>query len=116
VFYHQLMASIESDRIIVARLSGASSRLSVPRHLDAAERQRALDELREIVGGRADLLAQHAGVCIGSNEGELDEEMRLREAQLCIDAGADMSLIPAWIDEGRRRRAERDNRLRRAGR
>jgi hypothetical protein len=33
----------------------------------------------------------------------LDEGRYLRAAQLCIEAGADTSLIPRWIDVGRQR-------------
>ena len=41
----------------------------------------------------------------GASEGELDEPRARRAAQLCRDAGADPAMIPGWIEEGRRRRA-----------
>ena len=34
-----------------------------------------------------------------------DEELYLRAAQLCIDAGADQSQIPRWTREGHRQGA-----------
>jgi hypothetical protein len=60
-------------------------------------------EFRERAGGRADLLAQVAGIFEGPSEGELDELLAKRAAQLCRLAGADETLIPQSIAEGRRR-------------
>ena len=62
-------------------------------------------ELRKLASGRADLLAEVAGIFEGTSEGELDEPLARQAAQLCRDAGADLNAIPAWIEEGRRRRA-----------
>jgi|SRR5271166_623033 len=39
----------------------------------------------------------------GTSEGELDEPLARQAAQLCRLAGADETLIPHWIAEGRRR-------------
>ena len=64
-----------------------------------------MGELRELAAGRADLLAEVAGIFEGTSEGELDEPLARQAAQLCRDAGADPDVIPAWIEEGRRRRA-----------
>jgi hypothetical protein len=61
--------------------------------------------LRELAGGRADLLAEVAGLLEGASEGELDEPFARRAARLCRKAGADPEAIPAWIEEGRRWRA-----------
>jgi len=41
----------------------------------------------------------------GAREGELDEPLARQAAGLCRKAGADPEAIPAWIAEGRRRRA-----------
>jgi hypothetical protein len=60
-------------------------------------------ELRELAGGRADLLAEVAGIFEGASEGELDELLTRQAAHLCRLAGADETLIPQWIAEGRRR-------------
>lgn len=61
--------------------------------------------LRELARGRADLLAEAAGLHLGTAEGKL-EEYRVRAqaiAELCRLAGADEDAIPGWIREGRRR-------------
>ena len=60
--------------------------------------------LRELAGGRADMLAEVCGVLTGLSEGEHDEPFARRAAGLCRAAGADPEAIPAWIEEGRRRR------------
>src|SRR5712692_4518081 len=99
------MASTERDRIIVAQIAGAASRNARTHPLTQAELQDAIAELAAVVDGRADLLAEHAGLAVGRHEGDLDESHHLRAAQLCINAGADTSLIPRWIEEGRRRAA-----------
>ncbi len=52
-------------------------------------------------GGRAEV----AGILEGAREGELDEPFARQAAMLCRKAGADPEAIPAWIAEGRRRRA-----------
>ena len=62
-------------------------------------------ELRKLASGRADLLAEVAGIFEGTSEGELDVPLARQAAQLCRDAGADPDAIPAWVEEGRRRRA-----------
>ena len=99
------MASTERDRIIVAQIAGAASRRARTHPLTQAELQDAIAELAMVADGRADLLAEHAGLAIGCHEGDLDEAHHLRAAQLCVNAGADTSLIPRWIEEGRRRAA-----------
>jgi hypothetical protein len=59
--------------------------------------------LRELAGGRADLLAEFAGIFEGASDGELDEPLARQAAHLCRLPGADETLIPHWIGEGRRR-------------
>jgi hypothetical protein len=51
------------------------------------------------------LLAEVAGIFEGTSEGELDEPLARCAARLCLKAGADPEAIPAWVAEGRRRRA-----------
>ena len=62
-----------------------------------------MTELRALAGGRADLLAEVAGIFEGASDGELDEPLARQAARLCRLAGADETLIPHWIGEGRRR-------------
>lgn len=64
-----------------------------------------MEVLRELAGGRADLLAEVAGILEGTSEGELDEPLARQAAALCRLAGADPEAIPAWVAEGCRRRA-----------
>jgi len=92
----------ENDRILAARIAGVASRHASRSETDSS-RAEAIAELAALAAGRSDLLAQYAGTVVGIHEGDLDEERYLRAAQLCIDAGADTSLIPHWIDVGRRR-------------
>jgi hypothetical protein len=60
-------------------------------------------ELQQIAPGRADLLAEAAGLMLGAAEGTGDEPRADAAAELCRAAGADLALIPQWTEEGRRR-------------
>jgi hypothetical protein len=97
------MTSSKRDRVLLADIAGVARRLTHGRPLTAAEQQEAVATLSQMAKGRADLLAESAGLAIGTHEGTLDEARYLQAAQLCIDAGADLSSLPHWIEEGRRR-------------
>jgi hypothetical protein len=62
-------------------------------------------ELRHLDAGRADLLAEVAGIFEGASEGRHDEPLARCAASLCRKARADPEAIPAWVEEGRRRTA-----------
>jgi hypothetical protein len=62
-------------------------------------------ELRELAGGRADLLAEVAEIFEGTSEGEMDEPLARQAAGLCRPAGAAPAAILGWVAEGRRRAA-----------
>ena len=94
-----------ADRILVAELTGEARHRARWRELSSDEEAAAVTALRELAGGRADLLAEVAGVLEGAREGELDEPLARQAAGLCRLAGADPDAIPAWAEEGRRRRA-----------
>jgi hypothetical protein len=94
----------QADRILVAQITGEARHWAKWRPLTADEESAALAELQALAGGRADLLAEVAGLFEGTSEGELDEPLARCAAQLCRRAGADPEAIPAWIEEGRRRR------------
>ena len=51
-------------------------------------------ELRKIAVGRTDLVAEVAGVFLGTSEGELDEPRARNAAAFCHAAGADPALSP----------------------
>ena len=91
------------DRLLVARLDGVAKRHARWRKPTEPEIATAATELREVAGNRADLLAEVAGILLGASEGRLDEPRARAAAQLRIAAGADESMIPQWIEEGRRR-------------
>jgi hypothetical protein len=92
-----------SDRLIVARISGVAMRHASWREPAGDEIATAVAELREVAGDRPDLLAEEAGILLGFHEGGLNEPRARSAAQLLIAAGADESLMPGWIEEGRRR-------------
>ena len=89
--------------MLVAGITGEARHRAKWRELTEAEEAAAVAELRKLAGGRADLLAQVAGIFEGASEGELDEPLARQAARLCRKAGADPDAIPAWVEEGRRR-------------
>ncbi len=95
----------DRDRILVAQLTGTAGHHARWRELTGDEEAAAVSELRELADGRGDLLAEVAGIFEGTSEGELDEPLDRQCARLCRMAGADPEAIPAWIEEGRRRKA-----------
>jgi hypothetical protein len=95
----------DRDRILVAQLTGTARHHAKWRELTGDEEAAAVTELRELATGRGDLLAEVAGIFEGTSEGELDEPVARQAAGLCRQAGADPEAIPAWAEEGRRRRA-----------
>ncbi len=95
----------QADCILVAQLTGEVRHHAKWRELSEAEEAAAVADLRELAEGRADLLAEVAGILEGASEGELGEPLARQAAGLCRKAGADPEAIAAWIEEGRRRRA-----------
>jgi hypothetical protein len=93
------------DHAVVARLTETSRRHARRAALTPDQHLAAATELADSAAGRADLLAQCAGLAAGAHAGDPDEAVYLRAAQLCIDAGADQSQIPRWTREARPRAA-----------
>ena len=93
----------DPDRILVAELTGTARHHARWRELAQDDQDAAVTELRELPDGRADLLAEVTGIFEGASDGEPDEPLARQAAQLCRVAGADETLIPQWIGEGRRR-------------
>jgi hypothetical protein len=95
----------DRDRLLVARLAGIALRHVWWGALTEDEKAAGAAELRKIAGGRADLLAEVAGIALGAAEGKAPERQAQAQAivELCRRAGADENLIPQWIEEGRRR-------------
>jgi hypothetical protein len=113
VFDHDWMAhdrpGPDRDRLLVARISSIAQRHARWGAMDEAQKAVGEAELREIARDRSDLLAEVVGVSLGTAEGKGPEYEAQRQAvaELCLTAGADESLIPEWIAEGKRRAAER---------
>ena len=95
----------QADRLLIAELWGEARHHAKWRELTDAEQAAAVAELRELAGGRGDLLAEVAGIFEGTSEGELDEPLTRQAADLCRKAGADPEASSAWIAEGRCRAA-----------
>ena len=95
----------QADRILVAEITGEARHRARWRELSSDEEAAAVAELRMLAGGRADLLAEVAGILEGASEGEPGEPLARQAAGLCRKAGADLEAVPGWIAEGRRRRA-----------
>ena len=95
----------DRDRLIVARISGIARRHARWGGLTDDEKAAGAAELREIAGDRPDLLAEVAGIAVGTAESKGDEYAARGQAvaELCRLAGADESLISQWTEEGRRR-------------
>jgi hypothetical protein len=98
-------AKPDPDGIITARLAGTAGRHASRDPLDV---DAAVAELREIAAGRGDLLAERAGVTLGfyARENRDEWSRRALQAALLIAAGADLTRLPEWIEEGQQR-AER---------
>lgn len=89
------------DRLVTACLHGIVSRYCggyrLPNHPPTgAVREAALTEIRRQTT-RADLLAEVAGLRLGYDGDQAAHD-------LLVEAGADVRLIPAWVEEGQRRR------------
>jgi hypothetical protein len=95
----------EAGRILVSQLHGEAKHHARWRELSRDEETAAVAALRELAAGRADLLAEVAGILEGASEGELDQPLKRQAAMLCRKAGADPEAIPGWIEVGRERRA-----------
>jgi hypothetical protein len=97
----------DRDRLLIARLDGIARRHARWGGLTEAEKAPGLTELHGVAGDRRDLLAEVAGLALGTAEGKGQEYQARGQAiaELCRMAGADESLIPQWHQAGRQRAA-----------
>jgi len=95
----------ELDELTVARLTGVARQHAAGREPTDAETAAAVTELTEIAGGRGDLLAEVAGLLTGFYRHTAEQARAEAAAHYCIASGADLGLIPQWIELGRRRAA-----------
>ena len=70
----------QADRLLVAEIWGEARRWARWRELGDTEEAAAVAALRELAGGRADLLAEVAGILEGAREGEPDEPLARQAA------------------------------------
>jgi hypothetical protein len=91
------------DRLIVAGLMGAAQRHARWGGLNDVEKAAGVTELQELAGDRPGLLAEVAGIQLGTSEGKGEHEQARAEAtaELCRLAGTDEALIPRWVAEGK---------------
>ena len=89
----------DADRLLIARLDGIATRHARWGALTEDEAA-AVAELREVAGGRGDLLAEVAGLLIGYYRRTAEELKARAAAYYCIAAGAGLDLIPRWIETG----------------
>jgi len=92
-----------ADQLILARIAACARRHAASGVVDDLDA--AVADLRETAGNRSDLLAQDAGLALGYVETGLPllAPGFRAEAELCRAAGADETVIPAWVELGRRR-------------
>lgn len=95
-----------ADQLLLARIPVICGRHCARGEIDDLDA--AVAELQEVAGHRPDLLAQHAGACLGAAAETLPLlAPRYRtEAELATAAGADDALLGRWIEVGRRRAAQ----------
>ena len=95
----------DRDRLLAARLDGIARRHARWGDLTEGQKTGGAAELREAAGDRADLLAEVAGITVGTCESKGPEYVAQGRAMAdpCRMAGADEDLIPGWIKEGQRR-------------
>jgi hypothetical protein len=93
----------DPDNILAARIAGTASRHARGGDpLTPGQETEAIRELRELAGHRPDLLAHHAGLCLGTGQNRQTPNDRLA-ADLCLKAGADPAIIAEWITIGQGR-------------
>lgn len=84
----------DPDRVLVARLNGTAVRLARA----GGSINEAVAELRDLASGRPDLLAEEAGLMLGSRSVDLDPGDGFVAAGLLMLAGADHNQIARWVE------------------
>jgi hypothetical protein len=89
----------DPDRILCARLSGTAVRLA----RGGGPIDESVAELRELAGGRGDLLAETAGIMAGWWSVRIGTGTDVIAVGLLVCAGADHDQIGRWVEVGRER-------------
>ena len=91
------------DRLIIAEISGVTSRhRPLSGHYPQGEAA-AIAEVQAVARGRADLLARFAGTYLGLSVSHPVDQLAAQlvaQASLAARAGADMDAVGKWIPEG----------------
>jgi hypothetical protein len=96
----------QATRILLARLHGTVHHHVRLNPAQDALRDVALTAVAGLVDGRPDraaLLAETAGIMLGTARWPEDTDQAERSAELLKAAGADQEAIPRWIEIGRQR-------------
>lgn len=96
LFYNGRMRKPGADEQMLAQIADVCRWYAAGGPPTAQRQAAALAELAHITAGRTDLLARYAGQSLASHDTGPDATVHERAAQLCITAGADMSLIDRW--------------------
>ena len=92
----------DPDGVTRAQLAGTVGLHVSRKPLDV---EGAVTELREVANGRGDLLAERAGITLGfyARENRDEWQSKALQAALLIAAGADLTQLTEWIEEGQER-------------
>ena len=90
----------DSDTILCAWIDGTARRLATDKTVTEAD---AVAQLGQLAAGRADLLAEVAGVSLGFAGDDATMFVTRRVADLCLAAGADREQVQRWIAVGQGR-------------
>jgi hypothetical protein len=103
VFYSGIMSMLAPDRLLVTPATGPATLPAAGWRLTAEEEATAVAELTQAGAGWAAVLAECAGLVLGSGEHQFDAARYRQIAELCIAAGVDQMQVEAWIEVGRQR-------------
>jgi hypothetical protein len=97
------MSSLAPGRILVTPATLPATPPAPSWQLTAGEEATAVAELQQAAPRWAALLAECAGLALGYGEHHRDAARYRQITDLCIAAGADPTVIEAWIEVGRQR-------------
>ena len=97
------MSDEARDRLIIAEISGVTSRHMPLSGQYPRGEAAAVAEVRAVARGRADLLARFAGTYLGLSLTQPVDQLaaqQVAQASLAARAGADMDAVTRWISVG----------------
>jgi hypothetical protein len=97
------MSRLAPDRVLATPATLPATLPAPSWRLTADEEAAAAAELQHAAAGWAALLAECAGLALGYGEHQCDAARYRQITGLCMAAGADQTLVEAWIQVGRQR-------------